>query len=847
MRARLSGVSKSHGAQVVARACLARGRPACSHRPRRAERRRQVDRAPAARGRGGAGHGHRRDRPAARDGRIPAAGARAASRRDAAPAPRSPDRCRGRRAGAGGGGSRPRLRGARTRASSDRYDGALARFLALGGGDLDARAAATCARLGLGVDLDRPFERSLRRRGGSRLARGSPARAGRSAAPRRADEQPRPDGLARLERVRRRVPGRDRRRLARPRVPRPTVQRIAEVDPRSHAIVEWAGRLDGLRAARATRRARAAYRRFADAQQRRRELDARSSRGGGPRRALRVPASGRRRPAPTAGARTLSGRRCGRPRRLLERNPLPEKPFEPWELQLALRAAGRLPSPVVRLAGAVVERGDRSASGRSISSSSPASGVADRGRERQRQDDAAPGAARRARAARGRHARDRPRRRPGVIGQERARYGSASHCSTRSSSAPASLRWTRERCSRSSGSAPPTSAARARRSRPGSARGRISPSSRPAASTSSSSTSRRTTSISRPWSSSRQALAGWDGALVVVSPRPALSRGRGAHARGRARSPIPPSLPRNPPASLHCAAAHGRPEAKDLEVPPRQAPRAARRSTRRASPRARTAARRSRRTASARRARRTAGARSGRSGRPLRSRHREDPRRGRRPGRRPRPGEVVAGAAAAASDAIAPVLFGPADLDTRGLELVPCTEAIAMHEKPAEAVRAKPRLVARPRRPGGRRRGGATPSSRPETPALCSRRRSCTSGGCPECCGPAIAIVIPGAARPDRAHRRRRERRRATRAPRAVRAHGGRLRGGDARRAATRRVRLLSIGEEPEKGNQLTLDGARACSRTLRGSASRATSRAARCSRATPTSSSATASPATSR
>ena len=42
--------------------------------------------------------------------------------------------------------------------SSDRYDGALARFLALGGGDFDARAAATCARLGLGVDLDRPFE-----------------------------------------------------------------------------------------------------------------------------------------------------------------------------------------------------------------------------------------------------------------------------------------------------------------------------------------------------------------------------------------------------------------------------------------------------------------------------------------------------------------------------------------------------------------------------------------------------------------------------------------------------------------------------------------------------------------
>src|SRR6185312_10235019 len=45
-----------------------------------------------------------------------------------------------------------------TQAMSDRYDAALARFLALGGGDLDARASATCARIGLGVDLDRLFD-----------------------------------------------------------------------------------------------------------------------------------------------------------------------------------------------------------------------------------------------------------------------------------------------------------------------------------------------------------------------------------------------------------------------------------------------------------------------------------------------------------------------------------------------------------------------------------------------------------------------------------------------------------------------------------------------------------------
>jgi glycerol-3-phosphate acyltransferase PlsX len=54
------------------------------------------------------------------------------------------------------------------------------------------------------------------------------------------------------------------------------------------------------------------------------------------------------------------------------------------------------------------------------------------------------------------------------------------------------------------------------------------------------------------------------------------------------------------------------------------------------------------------------------------------------------PDEVIAGAAETASEAITPVLFGPASLDTHGLELVPCTEKIEMHEKPADAVRGKP-------------------------------------------------------------------------------------------------------------------------------------------------------------
>jgi len=54
------------------------------------------------------------------------------------------------------------------------------------------------------------------------------------------------------------------------------------------------------------------------------------------------------------------------------------------------------------------------------------------------------------------------------------------------------------------------------------------------------------------------------------------------------------------------------------------------------------------------------------------------------------PEEIVAGALLAAADGITPVLYGPADLDSGGLEHVVAADRIEMHEKPAEAVRAKP-------------------------------------------------------------------------------------------------------------------------------------------------------------
>ncbi len=246
-------------------------------------------------------------------------------------------------------------RGDSARATSDRYDTALARFLALGGGDLDARAAATCARLGLGVDLDRPFDG---------LSGGEAARAQLAAVLlAQADllllDEPTndldADGLAQLEEFVVGFPGsivvvsHDRAFLDR------TVTRIAEIDPRSHAITEWAGSWSDY-ARRRDEARRAAYGRFADAQERRRELTTLLSTRRTEARAQGAGLGERSGGADRRGTNALRTK-VRQAEKLLERNPLPEKPFEPWELRLELHAAGRLPSPVAVLSGAVVMRG----------------------------------------------------------------------------------------------------------------------------------------------------------------------------------------------------------------------------------------------------------------------------------------------------------------------------------------------------------------------------------------------------------------------------------------------------------------------------------------------------------
>ena len=168
------------------------------------------------------------------------------------------------------------------------------------------------------------------------------------------------------------------------------------------------------------------------------------------------------------------------------------------------------------------------------------------------------------------------------------------------------------------------------------------------------------------------------------------------------------------------------------------------------------------------------------------------------------PEEVVAGAAEAAAAGIDVVLVGPAGLDTHGLELVGSTQALGMDEKPAEAVRAKPdsslvvanRLVADGRADAVLSAGntGAMLAA-----GLLELRRL------PGVMRPAIAVVIPtrhgpsvlvdaGAnadARPEHLLQF---------------AHMGAIFAAEVLERPEPLVRLLSIGEEPEKGNQLTLE-----------------------------------------
>src|SRR5437588_1706361 len=168
------------------------------------------------------------------------------------------------------------------------------------------------------------------------------------------------------------------------------------------------------------------------------------------------------------------------------------------------------------------------------------------------------------------------------------------------------------------------------------------------------------------------------------------------------------------------------------------------------------------------------------------------------------PDEIVAGALEAASPQITPVLVGPGSLDTGGLELVEAPTTIAMDEKPGEAVRAKRdsslvtacRLV---------REGHADVAVSAGNTGAMLAASLLEIRRLPGVNRPAIAVVLPAKRGPsvlidaganDDAR------------PEHLRqfAHMGSVFVQEILGVRRPEVRLLSIGEEPEKGNQLTLD-----------------------------------------
>ena len=233
--------------------------------------------------------------------------------------------------------------------SPDAYAAALERFLALGGADLEARARATCAELGLAVSLGQET---------ATLSGGEAARAGLAAILlSRFDvlllDEPTNDldfdGLDRLERF---VDGfagglavvsHDRVFLDR------TVTRIAEIDPWTGTLREYAGGWSDFEAARALALERQ-YGAFERSQERTQEVQALLN--------------ARRNQARAGGA--MTNRRgthalmtkVRQAERALERVEQVDKPYEPWELHLSLGAAQRPGDRVASLESAVGVRGD---------------------------------------------------------------------------------------------------------------------------------------------------------------------------------------------------------------------------------------------------------------------------------------------------------------------------------------------------------------------------------------------------------------------------------------------------------------------------------------------------------
>jgi ATPase subunit of ABC transporter with duplicated ATPase domains len=229
----------------------------------------------------------------------------------------------------------------------DAHATALERFLALGGADLDARAATVCADVGLDVRLDASLDA---------LSGGEAARVQLAAILlARFDvfllDEPTNDldydGLARLERFVRGLDGaavivsHDRDFLD------GTVTEIAELDEWRHGLRRFTGNWTAYERARDDERRRgyAAHEQYVE---QKRRLDEQLHRMQDWER--RGYGQGRKKKKAKDVKSAIGGR--------IERLERAEKPYEPWILQLRLGGGKRSGEIVARLEHAVVDRGD---------------------------------------------------------------------------------------------------------------------------------------------------------------------------------------------------------------------------------------------------------------------------------------------------------------------------------------------------------------------------------------------------------------------------------------------------------------------------------------------------------
>ncbi|HWL02465.1 MAG TPA: ABC-F family ATP-binding cassette domain-containing protein [Microbacteriaceae bacterium] len=251
-------------------------------------------------------------------------------------------------------------------AANDRYADALERWLALGGADLDERAAEVAASLGLGVDLRTQM---------TALSGGQAARAGLAALLlSRYDvlllDEPTNDldldGLERLERFVRElrspavIVSHDREFLAR------TVTTVVELDRAQQQVGVYAGGYESYLAERevARRHAREAYEEFDDkrSQLRDRMVTQRNWASQGVRNARKKQNDERDKfvknfAKDSAEKQAAKVRQSERAIERLEREAV-EEPRKEWELRMTIAAAPRSGSVVASMSGAVVRRGD---------------------------------------------------------------------------------------------------------------------------------------------------------------------------------------------------------------------------------------------------------------------------------------------------------------------------------------------------------------------------------------------------------------------------------------------------------------------------------------------------------